>query len=149
MTSSLLLLNRILPSSFGKLCSAVSEKSKMSQPIKGQGGHLVFPISLKNTSLVEHVEFLVSVKLWQVLFIGFREVKYVLSLPISGQGGHLVFPISPKNTKLVEDVEFLLPVKFGHILFFSYREEVLNVTANQRPGHPSCFPDQPQKIQTW
>ena len=43
-------------SSFVEFHSAVSEeKSKMSQPIRGQGGHLVFPISPKNTNLVEDV----------------------------------------------------------------------------------------------
>ena len=30
----------------------------MSQPIRGQGGHLVFPIGPKNTNLVEDVEIL-------------------------------------------------------------------------------------------
>ena len=34
------------------------EKSKMSQPIRGQGGHLVFPIGPKNTNLVEDVQIL-------------------------------------------------------------------------------------------
>ena len=39
----------------------------MSQPIRGQGGHLVFPIDPKNTNLigskmVEDVEILLSVK---------------------------------------------------------------------------------------
>ena len=43
--------------------SAVSEeKSKMSQPIRGHGGHLIFPISPKNTNLVEDVEILLPVK---------------------------------------------------------------------------------------
>ena len=38
---------------------AVSEeKSKMSQQITGQGGHLGFPISLKHTNLVEDVKIL-------------------------------------------------------------------------------------------
>ena len=50
-------------SSFVEFRSAVSEeKSKMSQPIRGQGGHLVFPIDPKNTNLVEDVEFLLPVK---------------------------------------------------------------------------------------
>ena len=83
-------------SSFVEFCSAVSEKSKMSQPIRGWGGHLVFPISLKNTNLVE-------------------------------------------------DVEILLPVKFCWIPFSGFREEVENVSANQRPGQPSYFLDQPEK----
>ena len=44
-------------SSFVEFHSAVSEKkSKMSQPIRDQGGQLVFPISPKNTNLVEDVE---------------------------------------------------------------------------------------------
>ena len=34
----------------------------MSQPIRGQGGHLVFPIGFKNTNLVEVVEILLPVK---------------------------------------------------------------------------------------
>ena len=34
----------------------------MSQPIIGQGGHLVFPIGPKNTNLVENVEILLPVK---------------------------------------------------------------------------------------
>ena len=68
-----------------------------------------------------------------------------MSQPIRGQGGHLIFPISPKNTNLVEDVEILLPVKFRQIPFSGFRREVENVSANQRPGRPSCFTDQPEK----
>ena len=34
----------------------------MSRPISGWGGHLVFPISMKNTNLVEDVEILLPVK---------------------------------------------------------------------------------------
>ena len=50
-------------SSFVEFRSAVSEKkSKMSQPIRGHGGHLVFLIVLKNTNLVEDVEILLPVK---------------------------------------------------------------------------------------
>ena len=68
-----------------------------------------------------------------------------MSQPIRGQGGHLVFPISPKNTNLVQDVEILLPVKFSCIPFSGFRGEVENVSANQRPGRPSCFSDRPEK----
>ena len=68
-----------------------------------------------------------------------------MSQPITGQGGHLVLPIGPKNTNFVEDVEILLSVKFRWIPFSSFRGEVENVSANQRPGRPSCFSDQPNK----
>ena len=57
----------------------------------------------------------------------------------------LFFPIGPKNTNLVEDIEILLPVKFDWILFSGFRGEVENVSANQRPGRPSCFSDRSEK----
>ena len=82
-------------------------------------------------------------------FIEFRssvsEEKSKMSQPIRGQGGHLVFPINPKNTNFAEDVKILLPVKFRWIPFNCFREEVENVSANQRPGRPSCFSDWPEK----
>ena len=68
-----------------------------------------------------------------------------MSRPIRGQGGHLVFPIGPKNTNLIEDIKILLPVKFRRIPCSSFRGEVEYVSANQRPGRPSCFSYQPQK----
>ena len=34
----------------------------MSQPIRGHGGHLVFPIGPKNTNFVEDVEIVLPVK---------------------------------------------------------------------------------------
>ena len=44
----------------------------MSQPIRDQGSHLVFPIGPKNTNLVEGVEILLPVKFCLILFSGFR-----------------------------------------------------------------------------
>ena len=50
----------------------------MSQQIRGQDGHLVFPIGPKNTNLVEDVEILIPVKSRWILFSGFRgEVENV------------------------------------------------------------------------
>ena len=53
----------------------------MSQPIKGQGGHLVFQVSTKkNTNLVEDVDILLPVKFRGILFSSFRgEVENVKS----------------------------------------------------------------------
>ena len=47
--------------------------------------------------------------------------------------------IGPKKHNFVEDVEILLFVKYR------CRGEVANVSANQRPGMPSCFSKQPEK----
>ena len=68
-----------------------------------------------------------------------------MSHQIRGQGGHLVFPIGPKNTNLVEGVKVLLPVKFRSIPLSGFIGEVENVSANQRPGRPSCFSDRLDK----
>ena len=52
----------------------------MSQPIRGKGGHFVFPIGPKNTNLVEDVEIYLPVKFSQIPFSGFRgEVENVKS----------------------------------------------------------------------
>ena len=72
-----------------------------------------------------------------------------MSQPIRGQDGHLFLPIRPKNTNLIEDVEILLPIKFRKNLFSGFRGEVENVSANQRPGRPSCFFRSARKTQTW
>ena len=161
--------------------------------IRGQGGHLVFPIGQKNKTLVEDVEILLLVKFRWIPFSDFKgevengtanqrqwwpscfhywpdkhklsrglwnlascqvslnsvqwfsEEKTKMSQPIRGHSGHLVFLISLKNTKLVEDVEILLPVKFRWIQFSGFRGEVGSVSANQRPGQPSCFTDRHKK----
>ena len=42
--------------------TVVEEKLKMSNPIRGQGGHLGFLIHLKNTNLVDDVEYVLPVK---------------------------------------------------------------------------------------
>ena len=56
-------LRACLMLSFVEFCSAVSEeKSKMFQPVRGRGGHLVFAVGPKNTNLVEDVEILLPVK---------------------------------------------------------------------------------------
>ena len=165
----------------------------MSKPIRGRGGHFVFPIHLNNTNLVEGVEILLPVKFRWIPFSGFRwEVENVsanqrpgrpsclfdqlekhklgkghwdlascqVSLnsvqrfqrrsknvsAIRGRSCHFVFPIGSKNTNLVEGIEILLPVKFRWIPFSGFRGEVENVSANQRPGRPSCFfSDRPEK----
>ena len=66
----------------------------MSQPIRGQGCHLVFLICLKNTNLVEDVEILLPVNI--EIHAGVSEEKSTMSLPIKGCGSHLVFPIGQK-----------------------------------------------------
>ena len=61
-------------------------------------------------------------------------------------------PLKPLNgtqrnltgSKISTSSTILLPVKFRWIPFNGFREEVENVSANQRPGRPSCFSDRPK-----
>ena len=131
-------------SSFFEFHSAVSEKkSKMSQPIRGQGSHLVFPIGLKNTNLLEDVEIFLPVKFRWIPFSSSEE-KSKMSQPIRGQGGHLVFPIGPKNTNLVEDVEIFLPVKFRWIPFSGSEEKSKMSQPIRGQGGHLVFPISPK-----
>ena len=127
-------------SSFFEFLAAVSDKmSKMSKSIRGPGGHLVFPIGPKNTTLVEYVEILLPVKCRWNLLSGFRgEVEKGLSQSEAEAA------IGLKNIYFKEDVEILLPIKFCRILFSDFRGEAENISANQRPWRPSCFFDRPE-----
>ena len=73
-------------------------KSKISQPIRGQDGHLDFPITPKDTTLVEDVEILDldSCKV-SLNFIPHFEEKSKMPQPIRDQGGHLGFSDQPKT----------------------------------------------------
>ena len=116
----------------------------MSQPIRGQGGHLVFPIGPKNTNLVEDVEILLPLKFRWIPFSGFRgEVENVSANQRPGRPS--CYPDRPKNTNFVEDVEILLPVKFRWIPFSGFREEVENVSANQEARAALLFSRSAQK----
>ena len=83
-----------------KIHSAVSEeKSKMSQPIRSQGCHLVFPIGKKKTNLVEDVEILLLVKFHWIPFSGFRgEVENVSANQTPGRPS--CFSYQPQKHKL-------------------------------------------------
>ena len=71
----------------------------MSQPIRGRGGHLGFPIGPKNTNLVEHIEILLPVKFRRIPFSGFgEEVKSVSANQSSGRPS--CFSDHPKKHKL-------------------------------------------------
>ena len=85
----------------------------MPQRIRGQGGHLLFPID-PNKHKLDRGRTLRSCFLSSFVESGFvvSGEKSKMSQPIRVQGGHLVFPTGPKNRNLVEDVDFLLPVKF-------------------------------------
>ena len=116
----------------------------MSQPIRGQGGYLVFLISPKNASLVEDVEILLPVKFCWILFSGFRgKVENVSANHRPGRP--LCFSDPPEKHKLGRGRWDLASYQVSSNSFHSFRGEVENVSANQRPGRPFCFSDRPKK----
>ena len=111
----------------------------------GQGGHFCLLIGQKKHELGRGRWDLASCQVSLNSIQRFQSRIRKCLTQSEGQGGHAVFPIGTKNTNLVEDVEILLPVKFRWILLSGFRGEVENVSANQRPGRPSCFSDRPEK----
>ena len=93
-----------------------------------QGGHLFFPISQKNTNLIEDVEILLPAKFRWNLFSGFREVENVLANKRPGR----------PSCFSDQDVEILHPVKFVE-LRSAVRGEVENASANQFFCLSLCF----------
>ena len=58
---------------------------------------------------------------------------------------HGAVPNMAENTNMEENFKIYLPVKFRWIPFSDFRGEVENVSANQKPGLPSCLSDLPEK----
>ena len=113
----------IFLSSFLEFHSAVSsEKSKMSQPIRGQGGHLIFRIRPKTTNLVEDIEILLPVKFLWILFSGFRgEVENVPANQRPGRPS--CFSDRPEKHKLGRGCWDLASCKCCWILFSGLEEK--------------------------
>ena len=140
------MLGSCFQSSFVEFHSAVSEeKSKMSQPIRGQDSHLVFPIGQKKhkpgTGRWDLASCYISLNSVQ----RFQSRSRKCLSQSEARAAILFFQISQKNTNLVEDVEILPSVTFHSLPFSGFRGEIENGSANQRTGRPSCFSDLPKK----
>ena len=90
-------------SNFFESRSAVSEeKSKMSQPIEGHGGHLLFTDRPEKHRLGRIVEILLPVKFCRIPFSGFRELREeVENVSVNQRPGRpSCFSDPPKKHKL-------------------------------------------------
>ena len=105
------------------------KKSKMSQQIRGYGGHLIFPIIPKNTKLSrDHWDLascLVSLNPFQ-WFQRKSKKKNVSTNQKPGRSSY--FSGRPEKRNLIEDIEILLPVKFpfnGKVIRWGWRPLVI------------------------
>jgi hypothetical protein len=80
------------------------------------GGHLGFPISIKNRNLVKDIPVIILLQFGFSQFISFREEdlrNFSQSEHIIGPGSHVEYPTGTKNRNFVEDHPRNIPAKFG------------------------------------
>ena len=123
--------------------NSVQRSRKCLRESVARAAILFFLIGLKNTNLVDNMKVLLPVKLNSFQWFQRRSRKCLSQS--EARATILFFRPARKNTNLVEDIEILLPVKCRWIPFSGPRGEVVNVSANQRPGRSSFFFNQPEK----
>ena len=126
-------------SSFFEFCSAVSKKSKMSQPIKRRAVILFFWSAQKHKLGREHW----ALATCQVSFQRFQSKSRKCFGQSEARAPIMIFRSARKTQTCMTDAEILFHVKFRWIPFCSFRK-VENVSANQKPGRPSCFSNRPE-----
>ena len=98
------------------------------------GGHLGFPIGIKNSNLVKDIPMIIHVQFRFSQFINFREEdlwNFSQSEHIIGPGSHVEYPTWTKNGNFVEDHPRNIPAKFGPNWPSVFGEEVWNVKSLQ------------------
>jgi hypothetical protein len=98
------------------------------------GGHLGFPIGIKNRNLVKDIPMIIHLQFGFSQFISFREEDlWNFSQPehIIGPGSHIEYPTGTKNSNIVEDHPRNIPAKFGSNRPSGFGEEAWNVKSLQ------------------
>jgi hypothetical protein len=92
------------------------------------GGHLGFPIGMKNSNLVKDIPMIIHLQFGFSQFISFREDlwNFNQSEHIIGPGSHVEYLTGTKNSNFVEDHPRNIPAKFG------FGEEGWNVKSLQQ-----------------
>ena len=98
------------------------------------GGHLGFPIGIKNSNLVKDIPMIIPLQFGFSQFISFREEdlwNFSQSEHIIGPGSHIEYPTGTKNSNFVEDHPRNIPAKFGSNRPSGFGEEAWNVKSLQ------------------
>jgi hypothetical protein len=97
------------------------------------GGHLGFPIGIKNSNLVKDIPMIIHLQFGFSQFISFREDLWNFSQSehIIGPGSHVEYPTGTKNSNFVEDHPRNIPAKFGSNWPSGFGEEAWNVKSLQ------------------
>jgi hypothetical protein len=94
------------------------------------GGHLGFPIGIKNSKLVKNIPMIIPGHVFcsDMKFKMAATAGVSLTLDPKGkmfQNASSRFPISKKNINLVKDIPMIIHLQFGFSQFISFREEDL------------------------
>ena len=98
------------------------------------GGHLGFPIGIKNSNLVKDIPMIIPLQFGFSQFISFGEGdlwNFSQSEHIIGPGSHIEYPTGTKNSYFVEDHPRNIPAKFGSNRPSGFGEEAWNVKSLQ------------------
>ena len=98
------------------------------------GGHLGFPIGIKNRNLVKDIPMIIHLQFGFSQLISFREEdlwNFSQSEYIIGPGSHVEYPTGTKNINFVEDHPRNIPAKFGSNWPSGFRKEAWNVKSLQ------------------
>ena len=97
------------------------------------GGHLGFPIGIKNSNLVKNIPMIIHVQFRFSQFISFREDLWNFSQSehIIGLGSHIEYSTGTKNSNFVQDHPRNIPTKFGSNRPSGFGEEAWNVKSLQ------------------
>jgi hypothetical protein len=90
------------------------------------GGHLGFPIGIKNRNLVKDIQIISHLQFGFSQFISFREEdlwNFSQSEHIIGPGSHVAYSTRTKNRYFVEDHPRNIPAKLGSNWSSGFREE--------------------------
>ena len=94
------------------------------------GGHLGFPIGIKNSNLVKDIPMIIPLQFGFSQFISFREEdlwNISQSEHIIGLGSHIEYPTGTKNSSFVEGHPMNIPAKFGFNRPSGFGEDAWNV----------------------
>jgi hypothetical protein len=98
------------------------------------GGHLGFPISIKNRIFIKDIPMIIHLQFGFSQFISFREEdfwNFSQSEHIIGPGSHVEYPTGTKNKNFVEDHPRNIPAKLGSNWPSGFGEEAWNVKRRQ------------------
>ena len=105
------------------------------------GGHLGFPIGIKNRNFIEDLPMIIHLQFGFSQFISFREEdlwNFSQSEHIIGPGSHVEYPTGTKNRNLVEDHPRNIPAKLGCNWPSGFGEEAWNVKRLQTTDTWTC-----------